>query len=52
MRMYGYLKEPYKCNSITTIYKVMIHEIEEIGTYIIIQVKMRYLVHMIHLLMI
>lgn len=34
MRMYGYLKEPYKCNSITTIYKVMIHEIEEIGTYI------------------
>ena len=34
MRMYGYLKEPYKCNSITTIYKVMIHQIEEIGTYI------------------
>ena len=34
MRIYGYLKEPYKCNSTTTIYKVMIHEIEELGTYI------------------
>ena len=33
MRMYGYLKEPYKCNSTTTIYKVMIHEIEGLGTY-------------------
>lgn len=36
MRMYGYLKEPYQCNSTTMIYKVMIHEIEEIGTYILL----------------
>ncbi len=29
MRMYGYLKEPYKTNKKDTIYKVMLHEKKE-----------------------
>lgn len=33
MRMYGYLREPYLCNSTKTIYKVMIHEIDNLGVY-------------------
>lgn len=33
MRMYGYLREPYVCNSIKKVYKVMIHEIDKVGVY-------------------
>lgn len=33
MRMYGYLREPYPCNSTKTVYKVMIHEIDKVGVY-------------------
>ena len=33
MRMYGYLKNPYKTNKKDTIYKVMIHEIKKQGTF-------------------
>lgn len=33
MRMYGYLKDPYKYNKAKSIYKVMIHEIPGTGVY-------------------
>ena len=33
MRMYGYLREPYVCNSTKNVYKVMIHEIDKVGVY-------------------
>ncbi len=34
MRMYGYLKEPFKTNEKDTIYKVMIHSRKKHGTMI------------------
>ncbi|MEH2932734.1 hypothetical protein VSQ48_23145 [Candidatus Ventrimonas sp. KK005] len=34
MRMYGYLRESYSCNLTKTAYKVMIHEIDNLGVYI------------------
>lgn len=33
MRMYGYLREPYVCNSTKKVYKVMIHEIDKVSVY-------------------
>lgn len=33
MRMYGYLREPYICNSTKKVYKVMIHEIDKVSVY-------------------
>ena len=34
MRMYGYLKNPYKTNKKDTIYKVMVHETKRSGTLV------------------
>ena len=34
MRMYGYLKEPYKTNKKDTIYKIMIHQIRKQGVFV------------------
>lgn len=34
MRMYGFLKEPYKTNEKDMIYKIMIHKIKKQGVYV------------------
>lgn len=40
MRMYGYIKKPFKTNKKDTIYKIMIHEIKKQGVYVYLYTSM------------